>query len=78
MLVRIALVTALLAASPALAADPSNRAGAATRCAMTHQLAPHGKGIVTPIVKCEAKTSATARNDAAPSAPTQTAPTARN
>ena len=78
MLVRIALATALLGATPAMAADPSNRASAPARCAMTHQLAPHGKGLVTPIVKCDARISDAARSDIARSTPATTAPTGRN
>lgn len=72
MLVRIALATALLGASPALAATPSDRASPPTRCALAPQSAPHGKGVVTPIVKCEAKSADLARGgtiDNGPAAP---------
>jgi hypothetical protein len=72
MLVRIALAAALLGASPALAATPSDRTGAPVRCVVAHQTAPHGKGILTPIVKCDAKATELARDatvDNGPAAP---------
>jgi len=75
MLVRIALAAALLSPAAALAAAPSDasKAPSTKHCALAQQLAPHGKGVITPIVKCEAKAPEMARNDQ----PTK-APVARN
>lgn len=65
MLVRTALAIALLGSATAVAAAPSDAPNtpAAKHCALAQQLAPHGKGVITPIVKCEAKTPEIARND---------------
>jgi hypothetical protein len=74
MLVRTLLGAALLSAAvPAFAVSDTPRSDAAKTCALAPQLAPHGKGVTTPIVKCEAKAAEIARNDQ----PTK-APVARN
>ena len=71
MLARTALTIALLGSATAVAAAPSDglNAPAAKHCVLAQQLAPHGKGVITPIVKCEAKTPEIARNDQQAKAP---------
>ncbi|WEJ97899.1 MAG: hypothetical protein P0Y59_13080 [Candidatus Sphingomonas phytovorans] len=70
MLVRIALAAALLgAAAPAVAASDAPRTDGARQCALAQHLAPHGKGVTTPIVKCDTKAPEIARNDQPAKAP---------
>lgn len=70
MLVRTLLGAALLSvAVPALAVSDAPRAESAKQCVLAQQGAPHGKGVVTPIVKCEAKAPEIARNEQPAKAP---------
>ena len=78
MLVRISIAAALLGASPALAAAPTDRSTDPARCVLTHQQMPHGKGVTTPIVKCDARSADLARADAFRSAPAEKATIERN
>ena len=78
MLVRISIAAALLSAAPDLAAAPSDRSNDANRCILTHQQMPHGKGVTTPIVKCDAKASEIARADSVRATPAEKATIDRN
>jgi len=70
MLVRTVFGAALLSAAvPAFAVSDVPRSDAAKTCALAPHLAPHGKGVTTPVVKCESKTSEIARNDQPAKAP---------
>ena len=78
MLVRITIAAALLGASPALAAAPTDRSSDSARCILTHQQMPHGKGVTTPIVKCDAKAADMARADTVRATPAEKATIDRN
>ena len=78
MLVRITIAAALLGASPALAAAPTDRLSDSARCILTHQQMPHGKGVTTPIVKCDARSADLARTEAVRSTPAEKAVIERN